>query len=154
MTTIACDLRRMAGDSLVTHDDIGTGAYLSRKVRRIGDSLFGDSGENVEEIGLAWEWLESKKRKPSLRPEFQEDADFHFLELSPEGIFIWNFSLTREPVLEPSMALGSGRKVALYCMRELGMKPNEAVLQAAKMDHGTRGPVTVLSLKNAKRKRR
>jgi hypothetical protein len=146
MTTIACNRSQMAGDSLLTCTDIGTGAYLSTKVRRIGKSIFGECGENCEESGLAWEWLQSK-RKPDARPEFQEDADFYFLELSPSGIFVWNFSLTRETVLEDNMAVGSGRKVALYCMRYLGMTPAEAVTEAAKVDHHTRAPVVVMDLK-------
>lgn len=142
MTTIACNLKCMAGDSLVSHDDIGIGSYLSIKVRRIRNSIFGEAGEDCSGIGLALDWLKNDwdTHQP---PVPEDDWDWNILELSPEGIFVWDTWMHREPVMEPTMAIGSGRKVALYCMRFLGMTPEQAVHEAAKVDHHTRAPVRV-----------
>lgn len=140
MTTIACSLSEMAADSLVTDEYVGTGEYPSSKLHRIGDSIFGESGENCEEIGLAVEWLK-RGQIPDERPEFSEDADFILLELSPKGIFVWGKYLFPTAVNEKTMAIGSGRKVALYCMRFLKMTPEQAVMEASKVDRYTKPPV-------------
>lgn len=146
MTTIACSLKEMAGDSLVTDDDVGTGAYLGTKIHRIRGSLFGEAGENCSGAGLALEWLRND-RKTHQPPIPDEDWDWRILELSKEGIFIWDTWMRRERVKETTMAIGSGRKVALYCMRVLGYGPERAVHEAAKVDHHTQAPVSVERIK-------
>lgn len=153
MTTIACNLFQMAADSLVSHDDIGTGSYLGSKLHRIRRSIFGEAGEDISGVGLALDWLvnDYTTHQPPL-PE--DDWDWNLLELAPDGIFVWDTWMRREPIRETTMAIGSGRKVALYCMRFLAMNPAEAIAEAAKVDHHTREPVVVLNLKSSKRKKR
>lgn len=140
MTTIACNLQEMSADSLVSDEYVGTGEYASRKLHRIGDSIFGESGENCEEIGLAIEWFK-RGQIPDERPEFTEDADFIILELSRKGIFVWNKFLVPTFIDERFMAIGSGRKVALYCMKHLKMPPEQAVLESSKVDRYTKPPI-------------
>lgn len=147
MTTIACNLREIAGDSLVSLDGVGTDEFLSKKLYRIGKSIFGETGENCNDVGIALEWLKAG-RKPKDRPRIVGGpSEFLLLELSPDGIFVWNTSLTRDPIKESCMAVGSGRKVALYCMRYLGMTPAKAVEEAAKVDRYTKPPIYVERLR-------
>ena len=148
MTTIACNLKEMAGDSCVTYDDIGvgTGQYSSKKVHRIGKSIFGERGESTAEVPILLEWIRGGC-KPKRRPTLTKSADFFLLELSPSGIFLWTHHLAREPVLEQNFALGSGAKAALYCMRYLGMSPRKAVEEAAKVDAYTKAPFVVERLR-------
>lgn len=146
MTTIACNRNEIAADSCVTYEGVGTDKYLSIKLHRIGKSIFGETGNNCDETGLALEWLRNGAR-PKVRPKLSEHAEFRLLELNPDGIFIWTPRLTREPILEENMAVGSGRKVALYCMRVLKMSPEAAVLEASKMDEWTKPPVIVERLR-------
>ena len=46
------------------------------------------------------------------------------------------------------LAVGSGRKVALYCMKYRGMSPAEAVAEACKVDHWSEVPIYRASLKS------
>lgn len=149
MTTIACNRRLMAADSCVTVDGVGTDRYLGVKLHAIGRSIFGETGDNCNETGLALEWIRAG-RKVKSRPKLSEHADFLLLELNPEGIFLWSPRLTSEPIIEENMAVGSGRKVALYCMRVLKMTPAQAVFEASKMDEWTKPPVIELKLKRRK----
>ena len=144
MTTIACNLREIAADSCVTYDDlgIGTGQYSSRKLHRIGSSVYGERGESTAEVPILLDWIRRGCR-PKTRPTLSKAADFFLLELSPDGIFLWTHHCAREPVDEPNFAIGSGGKVALYCMRYLKMSPSEAVVEAAKVDIFTKGPFMV-----------
>ena len=148
MTTIACNLNEMAADSLVSDDYIGVGVYLGVKLHVIHGSLFGEAGECVNGVGLALDWLRNDRKK-YLPPTPEEDWDWRLLELSKDGIFVWDTWMRREPIREASMAIGSGRKVALYCMRILGMSPEQAILEAAKVDHHTRPPVAVERLRKS-----
>lgn len=138
----------MAGDSCVTYDDIGigTGQYTARKIHRIGNSIFGERGESTAETPILLEWIRGGC-KPAKRPMLSDHADFFLLELAPEGIFLWTHHVAREQLLEPNFAIGSGGKVALYCMRYLGMTPGKAVEEAAKVDAYTKGPVVVERLR-------
>jgi ATP-dependent protease HslVU (ClpYQ) peptidase subunit len=144
VTTIACNRREMAGDSCVTYDDlgVGTGQYSSRKIHRIGKSIFGERGESTAEVPILLDWIRGGC-KAKKRPTLTKNADFFLLELSPDGIFLWTHHVARERVDEPNFAIGSGAKVALYCMRHLGMTPEKAVQEAAKVDVYTKGPFVV-----------
>lgn len=148
MTTIACNRQELAADSCYTHDDIGigTGQFATLKIHRIGRSIFGMRGDNTVGQVQALQWI-ADGRRPSRRPEIPAKADWHLLELSPDGIYLWDQSLDREVVLERTFAIGSGAKVALYCMRELRMTPLKAVEEAAKVDAYTRGPFIVEKLR-------
>lgn len=148
MTTIACNRRVIAADSCLTHQDIGigTGQFPTQKLHRIGRSIFGERGEDMAGIALALDWLR-KGAKYSKRPEIPDDADWYLLELAPEGIYLWDTTLTRDPVKEPNFAIGSGAKAALYCMRFLKMSPLRAVEEASRVDAFTRAPFVVETLR-------
>jgi hypothetical protein len=139
----------MAGDSCYTFDDIGlgTGQSPTRKLHRIGNSLFGERGEHMNGVGAMLDWIR-RGAKWKARPAMPVDANFYLLELAPEGIFLWDNDYSRDPILEPNFAIGSGCKAALYCMRVLGMSPRQAVEEAAKVDAYTKAPFTVLKLKS------
>lgn len=144
MTTIACNRQEMAADSCFTFDDIGlgTGQASTRKLHRIGKSIFGERGENTTGMSIALDWIR-RGAKHKTRPDMPKGADFYLLELSPADIFLWTSSLDRDPIEEPNFAIGSGAKAALYCMRYLGMTPRRAVEEAAKVDAFTKAPFYV-----------
>lgn len=148
MTTIACNLREMAGDTRACADDIGTDRYSTLKLFAANGALYGIQGSDCSGQGFAVEWLRAGAivaNRPSSPPK---DADWHILELSRAGIAYWNTRMEHEPLLESSMAIGSGRKVALYCMRVLGMSPAQAVAEACKVDNYSGMPVYVVTLAN------
>jgi ATP-dependent protease HslVU (ClpYQ) peptidase subunit len=148
MTTIACNRREIAADSCVTHGDIGIGAgqYRTPKLHRIGRSIFGERGESMAGVSQALWWLRKGAKRHDM-PKLPKDADFYLLELAPQGIFLWDSYLDRELIDEPNFTIGSGGKVALYCMRELKMTPAQAVAEAAKVDAYTRAPIITMKLK-------
>lgn len=143
MTTIACNRKEMAADSLFTFDDAGVGAFPTRKLYRIADSIFGEAGEDNSSSRMI-RWLVNGRREDE-RPHFDKNEKNAciLIELSPEGIHVWDHELFPYPVREDTFAIGSGRKVALYCMRVLNMSPEQAVKEACKVDHGTREPIDV-----------
>lgn len=148
MTTIACTRKVMAADSCFTFDDIGigTGQASSKKLHRIGKSIFGERGEDCTGVSFALDWIR-RGCKWRDRPTMPKGASFNLLELNPNGIFLWSQALDRDLITEPNFAVGSGAKVALYCMRHLGMSPLKAVAEAAKVDAFTKGPFFSESLK-------
>lgn len=149
MTTIACNLREMAGDTRVTCEGIGTDSYSNIKLFVSYGSIYGTRGENCDGQVRGIEWLQDGKI-PENRPDPPKDADWQILELSPAGIALYNTWMERDLLLDTCMAIGSGRKVALYCMRVLGMTPAQAVAEACKMDDFSGPPVYVCSLKGLK----
>lgn len=148
MTTIACNLKEMAADSCITLDDIGlgTGQESVKKLHRIGKSIFGERGDNVAGVPVMLEWI-SKGAKWKKPPELPKGADFSLLELSPKGIFLWGSDMTCEHLIADNYAIGSGGKVALYCMRVLKMSPAQAVAEAIKVDAYSRAPIHTERLK-------
>lgn len=137
MTTIACTTKEIAADRLCfTHSDE---EYRARKIHRIGESLFAESGEQCESI---IDWLRGGARRET-RPEFDKGVDPEVIELAPSGIYRYGRELVREKIEAEFYASGSGRLVALYCMQILKLTPQEAVAEAAKVDHWTDGPVDV-----------
>lgn len=141
MTTIACNLREIAADSCFTFDDtgIGTGQVRSPKLHRIGQSIYGMRGANCVGQSLALDWIR-RGCKWKRRPLMPKGAEWNFLELSPRGIYLWSEALDRDELDEPNFAIGSGAKVAMYCMRVLTLPPLKAVEEAAKVDVYTKGP--------------
>lgn len=140
----------MAADSCYTFEDIGlgTGQSPTRKLHRIGRSIYGERGENMSGVRSMLDWI-GRGAKWKTRPDMPKGADFYLLELHPEGIFLWASDFSRDPIEEPNFAIGSGCKAALYCMRYLGMTPRKAVEEAAKVDAYTKAPFHVERLRNA-----
>ena len=140
----------MAGDSRVTWEGVGSDVYSSVKLYTTKSALYGITGENCTGSLLAIDWLREGAAKDfrPMPPEYEHDWDWKLIELSMEGIGIYNVNMERELTLEPFLAVGSGRKVAMYCMKYLGMTPAEAVHEACKVDHWSEVPVYTVSLAN------
>jgi hypothetical protein len=148
VTTLACNLKEMAGDTRVSWEEVGMDTVQAVKIFVGKDAIYGMTGGNCTGVIRALEWLQSEQledRKPQ-PPEYEHDWDWRIFELSEGGIAVYNEFLEREQTIEPMLALGSGRKVALYCMRYLKMSPAEAVREACKVDHHSELPVYRASL--------
>lgn len=153
MTTIACSLKEIAADTRVTWEGVGTDAFSGVKVFAAKNgALYGVTGDNCAGSLRAIEWLQGDRlaeTKPH-PPEYEHDWDWKLIELSKDGIAIYNEYLERDATLEPVLAVGSGRKVALYCMKYLRMSPAEAVREACKVDHFSESPIYTASLAHPK----
>jgi hypothetical protein len=133
MTTIAADFSAgvMAADSRVVVDDLG--AYGTSKLRRIKGSIFGCCGTNCGKVAAVLDWIEAGKPEKK-RPNITDKDDFFLLEMRSDGLYFWDTDLLPERLDEPHYGIGSGRKIAIYCMRYLGMDPTQAVHEACKVD--------------------
>jgi len=149
VTTIATDGKEIAADTRVTWEGIGSDTFAGVKIYPAkSGALYGVSGENCTGSIQAIEWLQGDRAyetKPS-PPEYDHDWSWMLIELSRDGIALYNTYLEREVTLEPMLAVGSGRKVAMYCMKYLRMTPAEAVAEACKVDHFSATPIYVASL--------
>jgi hypothetical protein len=153
VTTIACNLKEIAADTRVTLEGVGTDAYTGLKLFPAKNgAIYGATGSNCTGQVRAIEWLMGDRpleTKPH-PPEYEHDWDWMLIELSREGIATYNEYLEREPALDGMLAVGSGRKVALYCMKHLRMTPAEAVREACRMDDFSDLPIYVASLERPK----
>lgn len=135
----------MASDSLITTYGNLT-QYRSDKLYRANGSIFGEAGD--VEAGLRFRrWAQDGMPKKD-RPKFVGyDQDlFYVLELAKDGLWIWDLTMVRQKVMDTVYAIGSGGKVALYCVVVLKMTAEQAILEAAKVDIHTAGPVQILRL--------
>jgi len=135
----------MAGDTRVGWGEVNDDTYQAVKLfmsKQVG-AIYGMSGENCTGAIRAIEWLQSDRNLEARPhpPEYEHDWDWKLLELSRGGIAVYNEYLEREPIIGSCAAIGSGAKVALYCMRYLNMSPAEAVREACKVDHHSELPV-------------
>lgn len=106
---------------------------------RIGDSIFGGAGD-LEEMGLFFSWKRGLEK-----PDFADTVNFDILEVSKEGIFLWNPKLSPIKVIGKVMAVGSGGQLAIGAM-EMGADPEKAILVASKYDVHTRAPIEMMAL--------
>lgn len=147
MTTIVADSKRgiIVADSRVTTYSSLT-QYGAEKLYRAGKSVFGEAGDVAN--GLRFRrWIMDDRPKKG-RPTFSADDDsFLVLELDKDGILLWDHTMIAQRLKEEIFAIGSGHKIALYCMRVLGKTAEEAIEEAAKIDIHTAGPVEVLHLR-------
>lgn len=143
MTTIAASLTEMAADSaLVTGGAVATVS----KIHRIGKSIFGEAGSGFECL-LLIEWLKGKRDRRALlkMPDAFERDDVYILELSPDGLALWNGWGIRMPIKDECYAIGSGSMAAMAALKA-GANPEEAVKIAAELDENTREPIEVMGL--------
>lgn len=148
MTTLACNLKEMAGDTRISWEEVGMDTVQGIKIFVGKDAVYGMTGGNCTGVIRALEWLQGEQledRKPQ-PPEYEHDWDWRIFELSADGIAVYNEYLEREQTIETCLALGSGRKVALYCMKYLHMSPAEAVREACKVDHHSELPIYTAAL--------
>lgn len=147
MTTIVADVRRgiVAADSLITTYSSLT-AYRTAKLFRHNGSIYGGAGDVAAGYKFQRWVLDGMPKRE--RPKFHDLAedDFTVLELCKDGLFMWDTSIVREPVSEDVYAVGSGSKIALYCIKVREMSAEDAILEAAKVDLHTAGPVQTLVL--------
>lgn len=148
MTTIACNLKEMAADTKVSFEGIGTDVFSGLKLYKSDHAIFGLTGGDCsgQIIGLEWLKLGGTPGSAGERPIPPKQADWLILELSRNGIAVYNEYLERDPVLAKYIAVGSGRKVAMYCMKVLGMSPVEAVREACKADDWSDTPIYIATL--------
>jgi hypothetical protein len=148
MTTIACNGKEIAADSRCTEEGIGGDAYSVIKLFANDEAIYGVTGGNCTGSLTALAWLQSTRNEPDkpMPPDYDHEWDWRLIELSSEGIAIYNERLERELSTDMILAVGSGRKVALYCMKYLHMTPAEAVREACKIDHHSELPIYTASL--------
>ncbi len=142
MTTIVASLTEMAADSRVTS---GGAICRSKKMQVIGDSIFGFAGGLFEATEFI-AWLKSEREHSKL-PKWPDDDRDHFtaLELSPEGLAIWNGWGRRVPLVNQFYSIGSGSMTAMGVMH-VHPDPKFAVEVASLYDENTDSNVEVISL--------
>lgn len=148
MTTIAANLKEMAGDSKVT---VGAIAYHADKVYRIGDSIIGVCGDaNNTTKFLAW----FRKECPSdeVAMTLDDDHEFGALVLNQRGLFYYSDCVEPDRLQDKYFAIGAGADIALTAMH-LGKSPTEAVQLACKLNVHSGPPVKTLILHTAKKAR-
>jgi len=137
MTTIACDSKMMAGDSLV--DDGGT-AGECKKIYKVKGDIIGVAGG----LGAGLAFIEWYKHRSDSPPNL---ADTSILILKKNGtIELWDEAEFPMKFTNKFYAIGSGADAALGAMHS-GKTPTEAVKIACKIDINTGMPVKTLCLK-------
>lgn len=137
MTTIVADKKRMLSDSRVStnHNRI----YEAPKLHRKGDAIIGCAGDN-DAIETFLKWFGSKKKRPQFKPD-----SFDALVLTPEGLYVYDETCSRDLVLGGFHAIGSGGDAALGALF-MGADLETAVKIACKVDKYSGEPIQVMEL--------
>lgn len=139
MTTIAANLECIAADQRMTS---GNAPARIHKIRRIKDSLYAGAG-NVSLAVVFLDWLAAPKQDPMrLYRMIPEDCrhEFEVLELSPDGLALWDGWGVRVPLLDKFYAIGSGGLSAMQAMKR-GLSPEESVSETFSIDECSGGTV-------------
>ncbi len=139
MTTVVATRTSLVSDSKCSE---GSASFKTTKLFQVGDSLLGVAGTLTAALKFI-KWF--KKQDHDEPPILGETDDFDVLEVSPNGMFIWDRDLTAIEILSPFYAIGSGRMAALAALH-LGTSPEQAVETACLIDSHSSGPVQVLRL--------
>lgn len=131
MTTIAANLEGMASDSRVS----GGPMFNTTKLRRINGSLYAGAG-NLSQILKMFLWFEN----PDQAPVWKEAPEFHILQVSPMGLFVWESEMIAIPIDTPFYAIGSGSEYAMGALA-CGASLEQAVTIASMFDPGTSSTV-------------
>lgn len=137
MTTIACNLREMAADTLVVNSGP---MYHADKIFRIGLSLVGTAGDGYMSLAFI-EWFKSTKRSMHTLQKMipiEHRDDILMIELRPGGIHLWNGWGVAERIHNEFYAIGSGSMVAIAELKR-GESPAKAVMAASDWDENTKG---------------
>lgn len=110
--------------------------FRTRKLFKIGDSLFGGAGDLENYIRFI------RARKTNTEPKFTKD-EIDVIELNKEGLFLWGRGLVPIEILDEYYVTGSGSAYALGAL-DMGATPVEAIKIAAKYDHMTNSDVDCL----------
>lgn len=143
MTTIIADRRcmEMHSDSRVTLRGYAT--FSSEKIFRIGDSLFGCSGDMSSAKRLL-KWIEDGADAESA-PDLGE---IDVLELRMDGtLMIWDESCVSMVVEDEYYAVGTGGTPAM-CLMDAGLSAEDALRIIEVRDPGTAGPFVVRTLED------
>lgn len=136
MTTIVANLEGMAADQRATDD--GPPFCHVKKLHRIGDSIFGLAGDCHAGMAMI-RWLQTPKRnRQALYKMFGEEVqwryEFTILELSPNGLALWNAWGEPLPLLDKVYAIGTGAPAALAAVEYHGKSIDEAIRCAMHRD--------------------
>lgn len=157
MTTIVATREWMAADQRATDD--GPFCHV-KKLRYIGDSIYGMAGDCHSAI-VVLDWLATRKRDRTALYKMFGDEDIAWryemviLELSHEGLALWNGWGVRLSLLDDTFAIGTGASSALTAL-DRGATPEECVHQAARRDQYSgvfREPEVLHLLPKVKRRR-
>jgi hypothetical protein len=156
MTTIIATREWMAADQRATDD--GPFCHV-KKLHYIGDSIFGLAGDCHAGM-VVIDWLKTPKRDRTALYKMFGDTDIAWryemviLELSSDGLALWNGWGVRLPLLDDAYAIGTGAPAALAAL-DRAATPEECIHQAAKRDQysGVFREPEVLHLLPRKRKR-
>lgn len=141
MTTIAANLECMAADTRVSFESAPF--YSATKIFRVGESLFGTSGDGMMCLVMV-EWLKTTRNRMNLYKQwadYERDA-IAVLELSPKGLFLWDGWGVPEKILSDRYAIGSGAQAAIKGL-DRKESPEEAVKGALEYDQYTGAPIQV-----------
>ena len=137
MTTVVGDRTRLVSDSRVSGNN--NIIYDSPKLFRVKDAIIGCAGDN-EAIEAFIKWYGSKKRKP----KFKEDS-FDALVVTKSGIYTYDETCSRDLVLGPWAAIGSGGSAALGALH-MGASLEDACKIACKVDKYSGEPIQIMEL--------
>jgi len=142
MTTIAANLKSMAGDTMIS----GISTCYCDKIFRIRDTLVGVCGGNAYTTKFL-EWYRKECPPDSMLDIGDDDDEKSFLALVLNSYGLWLYSNLCEPdkLHDPYYAIGSGSQAACEAMRR-GDTPTQAVKAAMKWDCATGGRITELTL--------
>jgi ATP-dependent protease HslVU (ClpYQ) peptidase subunit len=139
MTTIATDGRSMAGDGLITDDNVVCATDFP-KVRRLSDGrIVGFCGNSFNYDAFA-DWLESGEGEPPAATD-----GFGCIVLATDGTVTSYDERGRTFRERGAWAIGSGCRFAIAAM-DMGKSPAEAVAYAVTRDIFTGGEITVLTI--------
>lgn len=142
MTTIVASVKHgcMCSDSRMTS---GHAMVNSRKLERIGGSLWGGAGdaEAIEEFFIWARGNFDKKAIPQWKGE--DRPEFEMIELGSAGIRLWSSRCVPIPVDNEFWAIGSGGLAAMGALYA-GKKPQDAVRIAILCDEYSGGAVRTL----------
>ena len=134
ITTIVANLEGMAADQRAT--DEGPPFCHVQKLHRIGDSIFGLAGDCHAGMAMI-RWLHTKRNRQALYKMFGEEVqwryEFTILELSPNGLALWNAWGEPLPLLDKCYAIGTGGAVALDAL-EQGASLEDAIRRGMRRD--------------------
>lgn len=135
MTTIAANLKMMAGDSRVV---LGSTFYSTDKIFRIGKSIVGVAGDAALTTKFL-AWFRKECPADEIGMMLDEDHSFNGLVLNADGLYVYGDCTEPDLLREKCFAIGVGADIALAAMK-MGKTPAEAVKLACELSPMTSGP--------------
>lgn len=132
MTTIVCDRKVMAADSLMIDNGMRS---RGTKLFRVGNEIIGLAGNYYAAMAfLRWYIAGCEESK---EPQLENGNVFEAIVLSPDGTMTqWTEAFEPCELEDDFWAIGSGAAAALGAMHA-GATPKEAVEIACKVDAGS-----------------